>query len=135
MRVVFDTNVLISAFIANGLCCELLEHCGRQHTVVVSDFLLLEFRERLVAKFKYTAEEAEAAAGLIQSVAKVVAPLDLGSPVCRDHDDDAVIGTGVAGNAACIVTGDSDLLVLKAYRGITILRPSEFVEFEAGYHE
>jgi uncharacterized protein len=131
MRAVLDTNVLIAAFIANGLCSELLEHCGRQHTLIVSDFLLLEFQEKLVGKFKYTVEEAEVAVRLVQSVAEPVTPVRLASPVCRDVDDDAVLGTAVSGNAACIVTGDSDLLVLKEYRGIAILRPSELIEFEA----
>jgi putative PIN family toxin of toxin-antitoxin system len=54
MRVVVDTNVLISALIAQGVCSELLEHCSRQHRVIVSDDILRELREHLVGKFKYT---------------------------------------------------------------------------------
>jgi uncharacterized protein len=131
MRVVFDTNVLISAFIAQGTCSELLEYCGRQHSVIVSDFILRELRTCLVGKFGYSEQQVAAAAHLIDSIAETVAPLNLATPVCRDHDDDAVLGTAVAGNAACIVTGDVDLLILREYRGIAILRPAEFVEFEA----
>ena len=52
MRVLLDTNVLIAAFIAHGFCHELLEHCARQHTLVTSDFVLGEFRDKLTDKFK-----------------------------------------------------------------------------------
>lgn len=130
MNVVLDTNVLISAFIAQGLCSELVEHCSRLHRVIVSDFILREFQERLAGKFKYTEHEALEAVTLICSVADLVAPVQLDEPICRDRDDDAVLGTAIAGNAACIVTGDADLLILREYRGIKILRPAEFIEFE-----
>jgi len=131
MRVVLDTNVVIAAFISRGLCSELLEHCGQQHCVVVSDFILHKLHERLVVKFKYTDQEAADAVGLIASVAEDVIPESLETPVCRDPDDVAILGTAVAGRVACIVTGDADLLVLREFRGIFILRPAEFLEFEA----
>ena len=131
MRVVLDTNVLISAFIAEGLCSELLEHCGRQHRIITSAFILSELQERLVGKFQYSKQEATEAATLVESVAESVTPLGLPAQVCRDPDDNAVLGTAVAGSAACIVTGDADLLVLREYRGIAILRPAEFLDFEA----
>jgi uncharacterized protein len=130
MRVVLDTNVLISALIAQGVCSELLEHCSRQHRVIVSDDILRELREHLVGKFKYPEQDAAKALELVVSIAETVAPSNLTRPVCRDRDDDMVLGTAVSGNAACIVTGDADLLVLREYRGIAILRPAEFIEFE-----
>jgi uncharacterized protein len=130
MRVVLDTNVLISAFIAQGICAELLEHCSRQHCVIASDYILVEFRNCLVEKFRYTHEDATEAANLIQSIAHMVAPSDLPVSVCRDPDDSAILGTAVAGHAACIVTGDMDLLVVREYGGIAIIRPAEFIDFE-----
>ena len=45
-------------------------------------------------------------------------------------DDDAILGTAVAGNADCIVTGDSDLLVLDRFRDVDIISPSEFAGYE-----
>lgn len=59
----------------------------------------------------------------------------LPAPVCRDSDDDRVLGTAVAARADCLVTGDSDLLVLQQYAGIAIVRPAEFWAFEAGQRE
>jgi predicted nucleic acid-binding protein len=34
VKVLLDTNILIAAFVARGVCHELLEHCVRQHTVI-----------------------------------------------------------------------------------------------------
>jgi putative PIN family toxin of toxin-antitoxin system len=128
---VLDTNVLIAAFIAQGLCSDLLEHCVQQHTVVTSDFILTEFRETLIGKFKFTPEEANAAATLLLSKMVVVKPIDLPTPICRDPDDDTVLATAVAGNCDCIVTGDNDLLVLKHFADVGIVSPADFVEYEA----
>jgi putative PIN family toxin of toxin-antitoxin system len=130
MKLVLDTNVLIAAFIAKGICADLLEHCVRRHTVVTSNFMLNEFREAIVGKFKFTSEEAKAALNLLTPRMAVVEPATLESPVCRDADDDQVLATALAGGCACIVTGDKDLLVLKRFGTIEILSPREFSEFE-----
>ena len=47
---------------------------------------------------------------------------------CRDPTDDRVLDVAVNGGAACIVSGDDDLLVLHPFRGILILSPAAFVE-------
>jgi putative PIN family toxin of toxin-antitoxin system len=49
--------------------------------------------------------------------------------VCRDADDDNVLATAVAGNAAIILTGDKDLLVRQEFQGIKIISPRQFVEW------
>ena len=131
MRIVLDTNVLIAAFITHGVCSDVLEHCVRQHALLTSGFILDEFREHLVSKFEYGIEEAEEAVKLLRSTMQVVVPADLGAAVCRDADDDMILGTAVAGNATCIVTGDDDLLVVKRFRAIDIVRPAQFAEHEA----
>ncbi len=45
----------------------------------------------------------------------------------RDPDDNAVLECAIEGNAEFIVTGDTDLLELKNFRGIQIVRASEFL--------
>jgi predicted nucleic acid-binding protein len=47
---------------------------------------------------------------------------------CRDLDDLAVLGAAIAAEADMIVSGDSDLLVLKNFRGVLILSPREFLD-------
>lgn len=131
MRVVFDTNVLIAAFVSRGVCNELLEHCYRSHRVVSSEFILREFEEKLRGKFKVPDYKAAAATALIRSSVESVAPTPLPVPICRDADDDWVLATARTGNCACIITGDKDLLVLDPFRGIRILAPGAFWAYEA----
>jgi len=131
MKVVLDTNVLIAAFITQGVCNDLLEHCIRHHELVTSDFILLdEFHRHLIGKFKYDTAEASEAIELLRSKMEVVTPTSFENPVCRDSDDDMVLGTAIAGKAECIVTGDKDLLVLETFRAVDIIRPGEFGKYE-----
>lgn len=130
MKVVLDTNVLIAALIARGVCADLLEHCVLRHTLVTSDVILAELRRHMVRKFRYTAEEADEAVDLLRSQMQTVTPASLAQPVCRDPDDDRILGTAVAGQADCIVTGDKDLLIFRQFQGIDIVSPRDFSDFE-----
>ena len=130
MRIVLDTNVLIAAFVARGVCHQLLEHCISHHDLVISEFILNEVREKLVGKFKYTSEVADEARDLLRSRMEFVTPAPLDKPVCRDADDDNILATAVTGSCECIITGDKDLLVLKQFQGINILSPSDFQGYE-----
>jgi putative PIN family toxin of toxin-antitoxin system len=131
MRVVLDTNVLIAALISRGSCAELLEHCVHRHEVVVSEFIFGELREKLLGKLKYDAHDVDDAVALLRSAMRIVTPVQLDASVCRDRDDDSILGTAIAGDVDCIVTGDADLLVLGAYRGISIVRPADFLVIES----
>jgi predicted nucleic acid-binding protein len=42
MKVFFDTNVLVAAFISHGVCCDLFDYCLENHSVYTSDFVLKE---------------------------------------------------------------------------------------------
>jgi len=130
VRIVPDTNVLIASLISRGFCHELMEHCFLNHTLITSEFILGEVKEKLVEKFKYATETAEEAVALFRSQMQVVTPVTLSSPVSRDADDDNILATAVAGNCDCIITGDKDLLVLKQFEGMKILNPREFSDQE-----
>jgi putative PIN family toxin of toxin-antitoxin system len=130
MRITIDTNVLIAAFVSHGVCAELLEHCVRLHKLITSKFILDEFMRSLVAKFKIPRREAAEATKLLQSHMTVVVPYVLGKKACRDPEDDAVLGTAVAGRCKCIITGDKDLLVLKKHGNVDILSPHDFWKYE-----
>jgi len=123
MRIVLDTNVLIAALIADGVCARLLEHCTERHEIVLSDFILAETRRHLAEKFRFDQVEVDEAIRLLESSGTLVAPAELGKTVSRDRDDDLILGTAVAGRADCIVTGDEDLLVLREFRGIPSAAP------------
>ena len=130
MKILLDTNVLIAALIARGTCHELFEQCVLRHSLFTSDFILNETQEKLVEKFGYTAELASEVASTLRSRMTVLSPIGLASPVCRDPDDDNILAAAIAGNCDCVITGDKDLLVLRAYEGINILSPRDFLTNE-----
>ena len=132
MRLLLDTHVLNSAFVSRGVCHELLEHCALEHEIVGSRFILEEFQDKLVRKFRVPADAAAEALALVRSRMHLVEPSALDPPVCRDPDDDWVLAAARAGGCNCLITGDRDLLVLDEFEGIPILRPSAFWRFEAG---
>lgn len=126
MRVVFDTNVLISALVYGGLPRELLTRVFRgEVTLVTSTVLLNELEEVLVVRFAHAPSLARMVRAEIELLAEVVDASDLAS-VARDPDDDAVLAAAIAGDASAIVTGDRDLLVLGEHHGIRIVTPRAF---------
>jgi putative PIN family toxin of toxin-antitoxin system len=130
LRIVLDTNVLIAAYATEGACMRLFRHCVARHSVVTSPRLIAELEAKLLRKLKIAAPDVASAIAELQGEVEVVHPGPLPAPVSRDADDDWVIATALAGACDCIVTGDADLLVLKSYEGITILKPGDFWEFE-----
>ena len=124
MRLVFDTNVLFAAYISRGACAALYEQSLAAETLLTSEAILAEFEEKLIAKANVPADEAAAVRRQTAADAIVVAPVALAAPVCRDADDDVILGTAIAAHADLIVTGDKDLIVLGSYEGIPIVTPA-----------
>jgi uncharacterized protein len=122
--------VLISAFIAKGFCHTLVEQCCRIHSVIASEFIINELREKLTEKFKYSDQDVTAVESLLRTRMRIVEPSPLESNVCRDSEDDMILATALAGDAVCIITGDKDLLILKKFVEVDILSPSEFETYE-----
>lgn len=127
MIVVPDTNVLVAALVANGLCTEVVLHGIRQRSLVSSTRLLDELDRTLQRKFDVTPAVAKFLE-LFRSDIRIVEPVVLAQPVCRDPDDDEVLATALAAKADLIITGDQDLLVLRAFAGIDIVTPRQYLE-------
>lgn len=127
MRLVLDTNVVIAAVVAEGLCRDIVRRRIKVHTLVTSPALLGELANTLRDKFGVEPSDLPLLAAY-RDRADVVQPSPLPNPVCRDADDDRVLATAVAGQADVIVSGDADLLTLGTYEGIRVLSPRQFVE-------
>jgi len=115
---------------AEGRCGDLVRRCMQVHTPITSEFILNELRENLIEKFQKASSDVDDAITLLRERFVVIEPVTLKVPVCRDPYDDTVLGTALAGQAQCIITGDKDLLSLGQYAGIDILRPNAFAEYE-----
>lgn len=126
MTVVLDTNVIVAALVAKGLCHEVVVRALGSSTVATSAALLDELEHTLRAKFT-VGPATTAFLDQLRLRVQLVAPAPLAAPVSRDADDDVVLATAVAANATVIVTGDLDLLVLRRYSGIDILTPRDFL--------
>lgn len=128
MRVVLDTNVLVAASAANGVCRRLVEHCLLRETVVLSEPVLAELEEKLTGKFGVPPEEATLRVRRLAEEVTLVVPQPLPAGVCRDADDDAILATALAAEADYLVTGDQVLLVLQQFAATRIVTPREFIE-------
>jgi uncharacterized protein len=127
MKAVFDTNVLVAAFVTEGLCARLLGRARRrQMDLVISSFILNEFENVLFKKFSASKEQIRTATRLISEAAQIVSHASVVSGICRDPDDDQILSCALSAEADYLVTGDSDLLELKEFHGIRILTPAAF---------
>jgi putative PIN family toxin of toxin-antitoxin system len=127
VTVVLDTNVIVAALVAEGLCREVVHRAVRLRVLASSDGLLNELENTLRRKFTLTPAAAAFLKAFRQQI-RIVDPEPLSKPACRDRDDDLVLATAVAASANFIVTGDNDLLVLQRYQRIAIVTPRSFLE-------
>lgn len=128
MKVVLDTNVLIAAFLTEGVCAKLLVRAReKQFQLVLCPFILQEFERVLTKKFKAARNEARDALELVsEAVESVAVPKEKVAGVCRDADDDNILACVLVAKADYLVTGDADLLELKEFRGTRIVSPRDF---------
>ena len=130
-RVVLDVNVIVSAMLSeNSVPRAAFDRALNQGTVLFSDALSEESRRVFVRgrfdRYVTLRERAEFFEGLVSDAEFVEITETI--QVCRDPKDDRILELAVNGNAAYIVTGDADLLVLNPFRGIEILRPADFLQ-------
>ena len=130
MRAVFDSNVLVSAFVTEGLCARLLIRANRREFVLfVSPAVLKEFKKALEIKIGLSREEVRSALLLLKETTKAADPAKDNiqvSGICRDESDHSILEAALACRADLIVTGDRDLLDLREFRKIKIVTPREF---------
>lgn len=130
MKIVFDANVILSAFISHGISNDIFNHCLKKHSLFTSHFILDELLNKLLKRFSLSSTFAQMTLNFVSKNSTLVTPMSLPKAVCRDPDDDMILATGFAADANCIISGDKDLTDLKIVRGIPIFSPSHFWSFE-----
>lgn len=126
MKLVLDTNVIISAFATRGLCAEVFEVCLSEHTIILSEHILAEVANALIKKIHVPEIIQQNIVEYLKEIATIVVPEKFSKNISRDKNDDVIIGTAIAGKAKFLITGDADLLSLKSYQNIKIVTPREF---------
>ena len=122
MRVVFDTNILVSALVFPGGQGDtaLRRIIAGTDQLMMSRAILDELLEVLSRKFARDAEELAHVAVFFSELALVVTPKRR-LRVVRDDPDNRILECAIAGRADAIVTGDKALLALKNFRGIPVV--------------
>ncbi len=128
MKAVFDTNVLIAAFLTDGLCAKLLLRARRnEFSLILCPFILQEFQNFLQKKIKASKQEIAMALNLIEeATSEINKPSILIGRTCRDADDDNILQCALASKSEYLITGDDDLLILHKYGKTKIIKPRQF---------
>jgi uncharacterized protein len=130
-KVVFDTNIYISALITQGGRAEeawMLALEGRVE-VYTSAAILSETAGKLREKFHWDDEWIKRAVRHIAVVARVVKP-DARFAILKDEPDNRILECARHTGAEVIVTGDRHLLSLVSFEGIRIVTLADFLEQE-----
>ena len=132
LRVVADTNVLVSSLLTRGRARAFLEEVLRGNLkLVISPQILDETRQVLRReKFrKYLKEkQVEKLIWFLVQVADMVRVRTDLKVIKDDPDDNVILNTALDGKANYIVSGDKHLLVLRNFRGITVLNVGELLK-------
>jgi len=129
LRVVFDTNVLISALIFPGGNGEqALERIVEERDrLLLSRAIVGELLEVLARKFTRDREELARVAVFVAGVAEMIEP-QTHIRVLADEPDNRILECAAAGDAALIVTGDKRMLALARYEGTAIVSLRSYLD-------
>ncbi len=130
LRIVLDTNVMISAIIRNGKPRKLFKlGINGKYRILMSREILDEFSEVLQRpKFKTTVDEVtNIVSALVKSSENVTIKSNL-KVIAGDPDDDIMINTAYDGKVDYIVSGDPDIKSLRNFKGIKIVSVDEVLK-------
>ena len=128
MRVVLDSNVILAALAARGICSALFEYCVENHEVVICAEILEEVDRALSRKVRLPRPVVRDILGYLRAEAQLVSPLAVDAQACRDRDDAPILGAALSGGCSYIITGDRDLLSIGTYSGVHTVTPRQFWE-------
>ena len=123
MKVYLDTNVLVSALTARGLCADLVRVLLAEHELMTGEVNLAELRRVLVGRFGASAALASGVESQLRDQTVVAKPRAVGIISVRDSDDAWVLASALASDAEIFVTGDQDLLSLAELVALPIVTP------------
>jgi putative PIN family toxin of toxin-antitoxin system len=130
VKVVLDTNVFISGVIFSGPPYQILSAWrDGKIQLIISQEILCEYR-RVGEVFadKFPSIDLQPILDLVTIEAELYDTKDFSEPVCSDPDDDKFLACAIASGSRIIVSGDKHLIKVSGFKGIEVLKPSEFVK-------
>lgn len=133
MRVVVDTNVLVSALLKETSTSAATMHLVAQsHTLLKSAATEQEASEVVARPYLMSLIPRDAAAWLRSLLGRAeLVVIEEQVLACRDPADDKFLALAINGRAEVIVSGDADLLVLHPFRSIPVISPAAFIRDRA----
>lgn len=133
MKVVVDTNIVISGYLWSGAPARVLE----MHTAGLLDICTCEVqlgelievlrRPKFLPRLQAAGISPEDISAHFRQLKRFMEPAVVGTTPLTDPKDLWVLGCAQASKAQAIITGDQHLLILKNHHGIPIYRAAEFV--------
>jgi uncharacterized protein len=129
LRVVFDTNIFVSAFVLPGSRADaaLIRVVDDIDQLVISKVIIDELLTVLARKFARDADELARVAVFLSDLAEVVRPRGR-IDVLQDEADNRILECARTGKVDVIVTGDKAMIELGSYRSINIISLRDFLE-------
>ncbi len=130
MRVVLDTNVLISGLLFSGPPSMIIQawRNGKIEILVSPEILEEYYRVAEELTSESPGVDLRPVVDFLAARAKVIEASALSEPVCTDPDDDKFLACAIAGKAEVICSGDKALLKASDYRGVRVIKPRTFVD-------
>ena len=128
MRVCLDTNVLVAAFAARGLCADVLRVVLTEHDLVLGEVMMTELRRVLKTKLRLTEDRVETVEAVFSGIERIPKPKKPSPVPIADPTDRWILATAVEGIADVLVTGDEHLLSVADEAPLPILSPRAFWE-------
>ena len=135
MKIVLDTNVLISGLIKEGKPRDLILEILLNHELLISREILevaMIANEPRIRRYVDHKDITDFLRDLASS-ASIVKIKSKFRAVKQDPDDDTILRTAVDGRARLVVSGDSHLLDMKGFRGIRIVSVAEMLQMLKNY--
>lgn len=137
MRIVVDTNILVSGFLWGGVPLRVLELARSKSISIISsepliaEFTLVIFRDKFTERFQQIGRTPDEFLADYRNLVEIVQPAEIEPVVLNDPPDDAVLACALGGNAEYIISGNRHLLNLNSYHSIPIMTATNFLELIA----
>jgi|SRR3989338_3849740 len=126
MKILFDTNVIISGFVSQGYSFDVIKDAANKHEVYCTEYLLKETQKNLSTKFPLSHEAVSSIINTVKKQFTFGKTANTIEKISRDPKDDQILADAVTNDVDIIVTGDKDLLEIKNYKGIKIITPKDY---------
>ena len=129
IKVVFDTNIFISAILTPGNPRKLID-LARERKIMLftSEFIIWEIERILRTKLNMETPQILVILNSVREISLFVSPVVVISAIERDKSDNRILECAVEAKAEYIVSGDEHLLSLGRYGEISIVNASQFLK-------